>query len=145
MVQVTMTGPEYAELLEKERMLDDLVSRHVADRRFNIPKGSVSSYQTGEFSSNYEFPSWLQQILLKDMEEQLLAMPDNIFVRMVKSEHCYYNPQEKVFRAAMYSGTRGFVNMREYSKKISKRWDTMLQRLDVGERVDEEEEAKDGE
>jgi len=140
MVQVTMTGPEYAELLEKERRLSDLMALYRKDRGFSVPKDSISTYSSGVFMDTFEFPTWLQYFLLKDMEEQLLLMPDEEFARLVKAEHYYYNPQEKSFRAELYSSSRGYTNMREFSKRIAQRWETIQQTLDKGESFREEEQ-----
>ena len=137
MVQVTMTGPEYAELLEKERQLEELVALFKADRQYSIPEDSLSSYSTGTFTSSFEFPAWLQKALLKDMEHQLCMMEDDEFVKLVKSGHSYYHTLDKVFRADLYSGSRGYTDMRQFSKAVNERWEKIQKRLDAGEIIGE--------
>lgn len=144
MAQVTMTGVEYAELLTKERKLEELMDHLKADRKFSVPESSVHSYSTGEFERSSKFPMWAEYELLKDMEHQLVEMSEVEFARLVKADMTYYKPMDKEFRQDIYRN-EGYTNMCEFSKLVKTRWDSIKRRLDAGELVDEEEEARDGE
>lgn len=144
MAQVTMTGVEYAELLTKERKLEELMELLKADRKFSVPESSVYTYSAGEFGRSFKFPMWAEYELLKDMEHQLVEMSEVEFARLVKAGMSYYKPVDKEFRQAVYRND-GYTDMCEFSKQVKVRWDSIKRRLDAGELVDEEEEAKDGE
>lgn len=128
MVQVTMSGPEYAELLTQTRKMEEMVELLVRDRKVVMDEKNCTSYSAGDFPTPAKYPEWLNKILLKDMEDQLFRMDEETFTLWVQSDKPYYNPQERGFRNSLYRND-GFHDMREFSAKIKDRWNYVSKKI----------------
>lgn len=120
MAQVTMEGREYADMLKTGFERDDLLNIFKQAQRVSFTEESLRSYSAGEFK-DMEYPTWVQDALILDMEAQLNGKSDEEFALWVKSDKPVYRYKSREFVDSRYHDDD--VDMLSFSKQLRVRWD----------------------
>lgn len=120
MAQVSMTGKEYADLLRQVEQGSGLIRYLKAERKVKFTEDSIHAYSSGEFPLNHTFPEWLQDMLVKDMVDQLLHMDADEFGLWATTDHHFYSPKSREF---VRWGHNESVDLLEASPALKERWD----------------------
>ena len=121
MAQVTMTGNEYAEMLRKIEQGAEIIRFLKTERKVKFTEGNIRTYSSGKFPLSHTFPEWLQDILVKDMVDQLLHMDADEFGLWATTNHHFYHPKSREFDGWDHDEN---VDLLEYSSELKFRWDT---------------------
>ena len=142
MAQVSMTGNEYAEMLRKIEQGAEIIRYLKAERKVKFTEDNILTYSSGEFPLNHTFPEWLQDMLVKDMVDQLLHMDADEFGLWATTDHHFYNTKTRELNSWSQDAT---VDLLEVSPELKERWD--LVKAEVKAEIEEEieEDTKDGE
>lgn len=138
MAQVSMTGKEYADLLRQVEQGSELIRYLKAERKVKFTEDNIHTYSSGEFSGRMRYPEWLQDLLVRDMVDQLLHKSAEEFGLWATTDHHFYNPKTRELNSWSQDTT---VDLLEVSPELKERWD--LVKAEVKAEI--EEDTKDGE
>lgn len=120
MAQVSMTGKEYADMLRQIEQGADIIRYLKAERKVKFTEDNICTYSSGEFPLSHTFPEWLQDMLVKDMVDQLLHMDADEFGLWATTDHHFYSPKSREFDGW---GHNESVDLLEVSPALKERWD----------------------
>lgn len=136
MVQVTMNGLEYKDLLKAEQERDDLINVLCRAQQVSFDDTTAGSYFAGKFPEQMQYPTWLQEKLLKAMEAQLLLKKGEELDKWFESGCYFYSVVERSFCQYKHEG---MVNMIDYSVKLKSLHNKFLKKKEAEEeRTDDE-------
>lgn len=133
MAQVTMTGKEYADLLNAENRYLDLMSKLTNDRKVHFNNREDMSYWDGDWPDVQKYPNWALDFMYSSMESWLLNLPEDEFTRWVKKGNFVYDPVGKRFSSWE---TDNGIDMRKYSSLIDKRCQVIENGFNSDEQLD---------
>ena len=138
MAQVAMTGKEYADLLRQVEQGSELIQYLKAERKVKFTEDNIHTYSSGEMPRAVRFPEWLQDLLVRDMVDQLLHKSAEEFSLWATTDHHFYDPKTRELNSWSQDAT---VDLLEVSPELKERWD--LVKAEVKAEI--EEDTKDGE
>ena len=138
MAQVSMAGNEYAEMLMDIAKGAEIIRHIVAERKVKFTKDNIHTYRSGEFPLSSTFPEWLQDLLVRDMVDQLLRKSAEEFGLWATTDHHFYDTKTRDLNSWSQDAT---VDLLEVSPELKERWD--LVKAEIEEEI--EEDTKDGE
>lgn len=137
MAQVTMTGEEYQEFLGHRDRYAELLRHIKASQQVRFKKGAENIFGSGEFADIPKYPEWLQELLLRDMVQQLLLLPAEEFEHWVATDKHFYSPKHRNFSSYSVHYNTDLLLL---DPMLKERWD-----LIKGEMEKNKEEPQDAE
>lgn len=134
MAQVSMTGKEYADLLRQVEQGSELIRYLKAERKVKFTEDNIHTYSSGEFPGRRSYPEWLQDLLVRDMVDQLLHKSAEEFGLWATTDHHFYDTKTRELNSWSQDAT---VDLLEVSPELKERWDLVKAEI--------EEDTKDGE
>lgn len=133
MAQVSMTGKEYADLLRQVEQGSELIRYLKAERKVKFTEDNIHTYSSGEFPSRMRYPEWLQDLLVRDMVDQLLHKSAEEFGLWSTTDHHFYDPKTRELNSWSQDAT---VDLLEVSPELKERWD--LVKAEVKAEIEED-------
>jgi hypothetical protein len=138
MSQVSMTGKEYADLLRQVEQESELIRYLKAERKVKFTEDNIQTYSAGGFPGRMHYPEWLQDLLVRDMVDQLLHKSAEEFGLWATTDHHFYDTKTRELNSWSQDAT---VDLLEVSPELKERWD--LVKAEVKAEI--KEDTKDGE
>lgn len=130
MAQVTMSGIEYKDLMQKEDQLHELINYLMAQRKFSCPEDSVSTYSCGQWKNEAVMPQWLKNMYVTSLLSQLIMKSPEELKRLVKADCHYYSVDD----CSMYSNQwSDSVDLLEFNPQFRKIWEDLKKELEAEE------------
>ena len=130
MAQVTMSGIEYKDLMQKEDQLHELINYLMAQRKFSCPEDSVSTYSCGQWKNEATMPQWLKNMYITSLLSQLIMKSPEELKRLVKADCHYYSVDD----CSMYSNQwSDSVDLLEFNPQFRKIWEDLKKDLEAEE------------
>lgn len=137
MAQVTMSSEEYIAMLRQIEQGADIIRYLKAERKVKFAEDNIRTYSSGEFPLNHTFPEWLQDMLVKDMVDQLLHMDADEFGLWATTDHHFYSPRSREFDGW---GHNESVDLLEVSPALKERWDLVKAAAEVKKAEEEKDD-----
>ena len=134
MAQVSMTGNEYAEMLREIAQGAEIIRHLMAERKVKFTKDNIHTYSSGGFPLSSTFPEWLQDMLVKDMVDQLLRKSAEEFGLWATTDHHFYDTKTRELNSWRRDTA---VDLLEVSLELKERWDLV--------KAEVKADSKDGE
>lgn len=120
MATVTMTGKEYAELLNRintlEAKINDIRTWAEANAEMSFDERTLSKWSAGYAAMNTPMPKWLQDIFAQKVIECLLKVPIEVIQHMESKGIDCYEPLERQVNSY------GAIKLLELSEELRDRW-----------------------